>query len=385
MNGDWDKPSLGGTVEAVAIYGRVLNETEMADLRASVCPQGKALNPNPSDGATYVPPHVVLNWTAGESTTSHDVYFGTSETAVANATTASDEYMGNQAENTYDPPGRLKMGKIYYWRIDEVNPGDPESPWIGSVWSFTTNDGKASNPGPAHGAQRVPTDVILTWTPGLLATSHDVYFGTDEYAVSNASRPIGDIDGSGLVDLADMSVLAEWWLQDPAGSQPNVDLSDDDNVNMIDYTVLAGDWQEQADAAFKGNVTDNRFNPGILQEDINYYWRVDAVNGADIWKGKVWSFDTSSAPEPGRDVVVHAERGRFCGSEFFWGGNSHQTRRFSNQTRKFSQEEWKKCAKIDKSLQKLVLFEQKLAEIHAFWTTFWWVPAQMIAPGARIW
>ena len=295
MNSKWGKPSLGGTVEAVAIYNRVLNATEMANLRASICPQGQASNLNPSGGATYVTPDVILSWTAGENATSHDVYLGTDESAVTNATTASSEYQGNQAENSYAPPGLLEICRTYYWRIDEVNPGDTESPWIGSVWSFTTDDGKAGNPSPANGAQIVPTDVILTWTPGLLATSHDLYFGTDEYAVSNASRPIGDIDDSSLVDLADMSILADWWLQDPAGSQPNVDLNDDGNVNMIDYTVLAGDWQEQADAAFKGNVTDNKFNPGTLQEDINYYWRVDAVNGADIWKGKVWSFDTSSA------------------------------------------------------------------------------------------
>jgi len=38
--------------------------------------------------------------------------------------------------------------------------------------------------------------------------------------------------------------------------------------------------------------------------------------------------------------------------------------------RKFSQEECKKYAKIGKSLQKLVRFEQKLTKINTFWTTF---------------
>ena len=35
--GEWGRPSLGGTVEAIAIYGRVLNTTEMTDLTASIC------------------------------------------------------------------------------------------------------------------------------------------------------------------------------------------------------------------------------------------------------------------------------------------------------------------------------------------------------------
>ena len=60
------------------------------------------------------------------------MYFGTDETAVANATTASDEYKGNQAATTYNP-GTLQEDTVYYWRIDEVG----ESTLVeGDVWSF---------------------------------------------------------------------------------------------------------------------------------------------------------------------------------------------------------------------------------------------------------
>ncbi|MGD8501172.1 MAG: choice-of-anchor Q domain-containing protein, partial [Phycisphaerales bacterium] len=38
--------------------------------------------------------------------------------------------------------------------------------------------GRASNPSPADGAVGVSTDVILSWTAGSNAVSHDVYFGT---------------------------------------------------------------------------------------------------------------------------------------------------------------------------------------------------------------
>jgi len=44
-------------------------------------------------------------------------------------------------------------------------------------------------------------------------------------------------------------------------------------------------------------------------------------------------------------------------------GSSNQMRRLAKKTRE-------KRAKICKSLQKCALFEQKLAEISAFWTTF---------------
>jgi hypothetical protein len=32
----------------------------------------------------------------------------------------------------------LEWGKTYYWRVDEVNDAAADSPWKGSVWSFTT-------------------------------------------------------------------------------------------------------------------------------------------------------------------------------------------------------------------------------------------------------
>ena len=62
--------------------------------------------------------------------------------AVANANPATaDIYRGRQAldKTTFDP-GALEWGKVYYWRIDEVNEANPGSPWKGRVWTFTTAD-----------------------------------------------------------------------------------------------------------------------------------------------------------------------------------------------------------------------------------------------------
>ncbi len=48
-------------------------------------------------------------------------------------------YRGQQSvDNTSFDPGALEFGKTYYWRVDEVNTADPDSPWKGAVWSFTT-------------------------------------------------------------------------------------------------------------------------------------------------------------------------------------------------------------------------------------------------------
>lgn len=99
----------------------------------------KAGSSNPRNGATGVTHTPVLKWGAGDYAVSHEVYFGTDEEAVKNATTASPEYKGTKAlgDESYDP-GKLGWASTYYWRIDEVNSVNPDSPWIGSLWSFTT-------------------------------------------------------------------------------------------------------------------------------------------------------------------------------------------------------------------------------------------------------
>jgi len=84
----------------------------------------------------------MLRWTAGDKAALHDVYFGADANAVADATTTTAGiYRGRQPLDavTFDP-GTLAWNKTCYWRIDEVNDASADSPWKGSVWSFTTAD-----------------------------------------------------------------------------------------------------------------------------------------------------------------------------------------------------------------------------------------------------
>src|SRR4030042_1451649 len=83
----------------------------------------------------------VLTWHPGDSAASHEIYFGTDKDTVINATTASPEYKGTRAlgSESYEP-GELAWDTMYYWRVDEVNALNPGSPWVGSLWSFSTGD-----------------------------------------------------------------------------------------------------------------------------------------------------------------------------------------------------------------------------------------------------
>jgi len=106
--------------------------------QAALSPPLRAYNPSPADGARGVTRTPTLQWTAGEEALRHDIYFGTNRTAVANAnTTTPGIYRGRQVISRYTPPEELESGRTYYWRVDEINNQNSESPWVGKVWSFT--------------------------------------------------------------------------------------------------------------------------------------------------------------------------------------------------------------------------------------------------------
>jgi hypothetical protein len=126
---------------------------------------GQASNPSPANGVSNISIAADLSWTAGSDTTSHDVYFGTVNPPA---------FQRNQTATTFDP-GTMNINSTYYWRIDEIGPGGTTT---GAVWNFTVLLGQAANPSPANGSTNVSITADLSWTAGINATSHDVYFGT---------------------------------------------------------------------------------------------------------------------------------------------------------------------------------------------------------------
>jgi len=195
-----------------------------------------ATDPSPANTEQDVHPEVTLSWMPGADAASHKVYLGTDESAVDNADEGSGEFQGAVDVNNFDA-GLLDFGQTYYWRIDEVGAGTVK----GTVWNFTITDGKATDPDPSDAKRGVdPFALLMSWTPGVLATSHDVYFGTDEDAVANATKTSCEFQ-----------------------------------VNVGANSVDAGTFY-------------------TLREGVTYYWRVDEVGDASLAKGDVWSFTTMS-------------------------------------------------------------------------------------------
>jgi hypothetical protein len=61
----------------------------------------------------------------------HEVYFG------ADSTSLELKGSGNLGSESYET-GQLEWNTTYYWRIDEANNTNADSPWTGPLWSFTT-------------------------------------------------------------------------------------------------------------------------------------------------------------------------------------------------------------------------------------------------------
>jgi len=130
-----------GTIDEVRLYDTALMQDEIADVMFDVgIPPGLARAPKPKDGKTEVARDTILQWRGGMTAASHDLYFGTDFDDVNQASPDDPRDVlidQGMTETSYDPPGLLEFEKTYYWRVDEVNDLDPNSPWRGSVWNFT--------------------------------------------------------------------------------------------------------------------------------------------------------------------------------------------------------------------------------------------------------
>jgi len=188
-----------------------------------------AYNPDPADSAESVDPNVVLSWTPGFGAILHTVYFGD------DYNTVNDAVAGAPQGAASFKPGPLESGKIFYWRVDEFHGTETVK---GEVWSFST-PGAVGSPNPYNGAVNVKHTTILTWIAADNAASHQVYFGTDEDAVRNATTASPEYKGS-------------------------------------------------------KNLDDERYDPGPLEQGTSYFWRIDEVDSQNnTQKGDVWAFTTA--------------------------------------------------------------------------------------------
>jgi hypothetical protein len=345
--GDWDSGArvgynidnarpFTGLMDMLWLFKRALTQDEI--LKAM---QGEsypyAVNPTPPDGSYYSETWVTLGWSPGDFAVSHDIYLGDNLEDVENGT--GDTFRGNQDLTTtfyiagftgYAFPDGLVPGTTYYWRIDEVNEADPNSPWKGNIWSFTIPPKTAYNPIPADGAEFVGLDMVFAWTPGYGAKLHTVYLGDDYDQVNNAEG--GDSQASETyspeslesgkvyywrVDEDDSAEIHKgdiWSFTTPGAVGNPVPANGAEGVKMTatlswspsddaaSHEVYFGQDKDAVRSAdenspeYKGSkaLDAESYDPGKLSWYTTYYWRIDEVDSlGNTLKGPIWSFTTA--------------------------------------------------------------------------------------------
>jgi len=296
-----------------------------------------ASRPVPEDGALHPDTWVNLSWKPGDFALSHDVYFSDNCDDVSDG--AAEAFRGNQASNFFVAgfpgfpyPDGLVPGTTYYWRIDEVNDTEPNSPWKGPVWSFSIPPKTAYAPEPADAAEQVDPGVILRWTAGFGSKLHTVYFGENFDDVNNATDglPQGTltytpgtlklaktyywrVDEFDIIDTykGDVwSFTTQGAVGNPNPANGAVDVKQTQIITFSPSVFAAShqlyfgtdkDAVKNADTGspeYKGtsDLGAESYDPGKLELSVTYYWRIDEVNDVNPdspWTGILWSFTTA--------------------------------------------------------------------------------------------
>jgi len=289
----------------------------------------KTRNPNPADGTMILDTWANLSWSPVDKATSHDVYFGDNFDNVNEG--AEGTFQGNQTAMLFTVgfpgfpyPDGLVPGMTYYWRIDAVNETEPNSPWKGDVWSFSLPPKTAYNPDPADSAESVKTNAKFSWTEGFGGKLHTVYFGDnfDEVSTATGGLPLGvtDYDPGPLqlartyywrVDEFDVvethkgdvwSFTTEGAVQSVNPSNGAADVTQTPVLTWApgfsaSHEVFFGSDAASLELKGTGNLGSESYDPGQLEWDTTYYWRVNEVNNANAdspWTGPLWSFTTAN-------------------------------------------------------------------------------------------
>jgi hypothetical protein len=318
-----------GIIDDVQIYNHPLEENEILAAMEGGGGYPFALGPFPEDGVIHEDTWVSLSWREGDFAVSHDLYFGDNFDDVNSG--AETVFQGNQAATFFvvgfpgfPYPDGLVPGTIYYWRIDEVNDTEPNSPWKGKIWSFMIPPKTAYFPDPADGAEAVNPEGSLSWTPGFGGKLHTVYFGESFDEVDNASG--GSPQGTAFYtpgplkmartyywrvdefDIAETHKGNVWsFTTEGAVGSPNpvkgaVDITQTPVLTWTpgfgaSHDVYFGTDAGSLELKSSGNLGSESYEPGQLEWNATYYWRVDEANNANTdspWTGPTWSFTTAN-------------------------------------------------------------------------------------------
>jgi len=173
-----------------------------------------------------------LNWEPVSGAAGYDVYRSNSSNSSSASKIASGSFSG---ATEYDDFGVSVGQNYYYWVKSYIIAGgnivqsDFSNLDVGWLKNQITPPSKPINPLPSHGASNISISSDISWENGGGASTYKVYFGTD----------------------------------------PTPD-----------------------NGEYKGVQSNTSYDPGTLNVNTTYYWRINSVNSGGETEGNIWSFST---------------------------------------------------------------------------------------------
>ena len=289
----------------------------------------KAIMPDPRDGSVYRDTWASISWMPGDTAASSDAYF--SDNLADVEARAESAFIGNLVPAFFvvgfpgmPYPDGLVPGTTYYWRVDSIE-ADGTTKYEGDIWSFKVAPKTAYSPEPADAAELVGLNEKLKWQPGFGAKMHYVYFGDNYDEVANASGALplaaaehdpGPLDMAKTyywrVDEFDVvethkgdvwSFTTEGAVQalDPVNGAVDVKqtttLTWAPGVFADSHEVYFGADPASLELKASGSLGQESYDPGLLEWNTTYYWRIDEANNIhpdSPWTGSLWSFTTAN-------------------------------------------------------------------------------------------
>ena len=257
--------------------------------------EGAVGYPNPANGAVDVKQTQIITFSPSVFAASHELYFGTDKDAVKNADTGSPEYKGTRdlGAESYDP-GMLEWDTTYYWRIDEVNNTNPDSPWVGPLWSFTTANFLVVDDFEDYDAG--DNQIWYSWKDGLGYAAH-----------GNEPAYPGNGTGSAVGDESTASFTEETIVH---GGNQSMPFWYDNSILMYSEVqktlTYPRDWTEEGVGVlsiwFRGN-SDNAAEPMYVALNGSAVVTHDNPNAAQIDEWTQWTIDLQAFADQGVNLV----------------------------------------------------------------------------------
>jgi len=272
----WDASYFNGMLDDARFYNHAVTEVDVKLIMEGkeAKPTTMAANPKPANNAVEVPRDVILSWGPGSFTETHDVYFGTALDDVNEASRTDPRSVllsQNQDATTYDPEGLLEFNQTYYWRVDEINDVDPNSPWKGDLWSFT-----------------VANFTVVDNFEDYNDTTNKIYDTWTDYFVNNTGMTVGHLDPpfaeQGIVRSGSQSMYMRYDNDGTINEGTELE-----QIGTLTYSEAERPWEDAQDWTANGADSLTLWLRGLSASVGSFTPEGQAAYtmtgaGADIWE-----------------------------------------------------------------------------------------------------